>query len=65
MLNKEFFDKHFKMHNKLVLYTKDNVKLTTSILMVVIRTLISMTVRTWQSFVNITSFLPKDMTICN
>ena len=30
MLNKEFFDKYFKVHNKLVLYTKDIVKLTIS-----------------------------------
>ena len=28
MFNKEFFDKHFKLHNKLVLYTKDNIKMT-------------------------------------
>lgn len=30
MLNKEFFDKHFKMHNKIVLYTPDNIKITIS-----------------------------------
>lgn len=28
MFNKEFFDRHFKLHNKLVLYTKDNIKMT-------------------------------------
>lgn len=30
MLTKEFLDKHFKVHNKLVLYTPDNVRLTIS-----------------------------------
>jgi hypothetical protein len=30
MLTKEFFDKHFKMHNKIVLYTTDNICLTIS-----------------------------------
>ena len=30
MLNKEFFDKHFKMHNKIVLFTPDNIKITIS-----------------------------------
>ena len=30
MLNKEFFDKHFKMHNRLVLYTPENIKITIS-----------------------------------
>ena len=28
MFNKDFFDKHFKLHNKLVLYTPDNIKMT-------------------------------------
>ncbi len=27
MITKEHLDKHFKLHNKLVLYTKDNIKL--------------------------------------
>ena len=30
MLNKEFFDKYFKFHNKIILYTKDNIPLTIS-----------------------------------
>lgn len=51
MLTKEFFDKHFKMHNKIVLFTPENIKITiskatTSILMAVIRTLIFTIVRT-------------------
>ncbi len=28
MFNKEFFDRHFKLHSKLVLYTQDNIKMT-------------------------------------
>lgn len=28
MFTKDFFDKHFRMHNKLTLYTKDNIKMT-------------------------------------
>lgn len=27
MITKEYLERHFKFHNKLVLYTKDNVKL--------------------------------------
>ncbi len=27
MITKEFLEKHFKLHNKLVLYTQDDVKL--------------------------------------
>ena len=30
MLNKEFFDKYFKFHNKIILYTKENIPLTIS-----------------------------------
>lgn len=30
MLTKEFLEKHFKFHNKLVLYTPDNICLTIS-----------------------------------
>ena len=30
MLNKEFFDKYFKYHNKIILYTKENIPLTIS-----------------------------------
>lgn len=30
MLTKEFFDKYFKVHNKIVLYTPDNIRLTIS-----------------------------------
>lgn len=30
MITKEFFQKHFKMHNKIVLYSKDNIPLTIS-----------------------------------
>lgn len=30
MLTKEFFDKHFNLHNKIVLYTPDNITITIS-----------------------------------
>lgn len=30
MLTKDFFDKYFKVHNKIVLYTPENIKLTIS-----------------------------------
>ena len=30
MLTKEFFDKYFKMHNKIVLFTPENIKITIS-----------------------------------
>lgn len=30
MITKEFLQKHFKMHNKIVLYSKDNIPLTIS-----------------------------------
>lgn len=28
MLTKDYFDKHFKLHNKLVLFSKDNIPIT-------------------------------------
>lgn len=28
MITKEFLEKHYKFHDKLVLYTKDGIKLT-------------------------------------
>lgn len=30
MLNKEFFDKYFRNHSELVLYTEDNIRITIS-----------------------------------
>lgn len=30
MMNKEYFEKHFKLHNKITLYTADNIPLTIS-----------------------------------
>lgn len=30
MMNKEEFEKYFKLHNKIVLYTKDNIPITFS-----------------------------------